>query len=61
LNFVLRTSNLIAFEIQYQHMKSKMTRETVTRTRALFHPHDWGKVVLNVIYQKHLNMDNQGR
>ena len=31
--------------LQYQHMRSKITREVVTPTRALFHPQDWGKVV----------------
>lgn len=35
-----------AFKFQYQYMKSKITRETVTKTRALFHPVDWGKFVL---------------
>lgn len=36
----------LAFQFQYQHMKPKITREVVTPTRALFHPIDWGKVVL---------------
>jgi len=35
------------YRIQYNHMKSKMTREVVSLTRALFHPQDWGKVVIN--------------
>lgn len=35
-----------AFKLQYQYMKTKMTREVATTTRALFHPQDWGKVVL---------------
>lgn len=35
-----------AFKLQYQYMKSRLTRETITKTRALFHPQDWGKVVL---------------
>ena len=34
------------FKLQYQYMKTKMTREVATATRALFHPQDWGKVVL---------------
>lgn len=46
-SFVLRASNLIAFKIQYQYMRSSITREVVTPTRALFHPQDWGKVVLD--------------
>jgi predicted nucleotidyltransferase len=36
-----------AFWIQYRHMKVKITREVISPTRALFHPHDWGKVVLS--------------
>lgn len=37
----------VAFKLQYNHMKSKITREVITPTRALFHPQDWGKVVLS--------------
>lgn len=36
----------IAYIFQYKYMKAKMTREVVTPTRAIFHPNDWGKVVL---------------
>jgi hypothetical protein len=36
----------IAFWLQHQYMRSKITREIVTPTRAIFHPNDWGKVVL---------------
>jgi D-beta-D-heptose 7-phosphate kinase/D-beta-D-heptose 1-phosphate adenosyltransferase len=36
----------INYWIQYNHMKPKITREIISPTRALFHPHDWGKVVL---------------
>lgn len=36
----------VSYWLQYQYMKSKLTRETVTKTRALFHPQDWGKIVL---------------
>lgn len=36
----------VCYWFQHQYMKSKITREVVTKTRALFHPHDWGKVVL---------------
>jgi len=36
----------VAFWLQYKHMKPKMTREVVTKTRAVFHPRDWGEVVL---------------
>ena len=31
----------LVFWIQYQYMKPKITRETVTPSRALFHPIDW--------------------
>jgi D-beta-D-heptose 7-phosphate kinase/D-beta-D-heptose 1-phosphate adenosyltransferase len=34
-----------AFRLQYLYMKGKITRETVTATRALFHPVDWSRVV----------------
>lgn len=37
----------VAYKLQYAHMKSKITREVVTPTRAIFHPQDWGKVVLD--------------
>lgn len=36
----------IAFKLQYFYMKPRITRETITPTRALFHPVDWGKIVL---------------
>jgi len=36
----------ICFQIQYRYMKSKISREVITKTRALFHPQDWGKIVL---------------
>lgn len=37
----------LAYNLQYKYMRSKITRETVTPTRALFHPQDWSKVVLD--------------
>lgn len=36
-----------ARKIQFIYMRRKITREIVTPTRALFHPHDWGGVVLS--------------
>jgi predicted nucleotidyltransferase len=42
----------LAFKLQYQYMKSKITCEIVTPTRAIFHPHDWSKIVLD-----RLNLD----
>lgn len=35
----------LAFNFQYSYMKKKITHETITPTRALFHPNDWGKLV----------------
>ena len=35
----------LAFKLQYLYMKSKITREVISKTRAIFHPNDWGKVV----------------
>lgn len=32
--------------LQKTYMKNKITREVVTPTRALFHPQDWGKIVI---------------
>ena len=37
----------LAFWLQRRYMKSKMTREVITKTRAIFHPNDWGEVVLS--------------
>ncbi|MEK7168938.1 MAG: hypothetical protein AAB778_02895 [Patescibacteria group bacterium] len=36
----------LAYNIQYLYMSRKITREVVTPTRAIFHPNDWGKIVL---------------
>ena len=36
-----------AYKIQLNHMKSKITREVITPTRAIFHPHDWGEYILS--------------
>ncbi len=35
----------LAFKIQYNHMKNKISREVVKSNIALFHPHDWGLFV----------------
>lgn len=32
---------------QKNYMKSKLTREVVSKTRAIFHPNNWGKVILS--------------
>ncbi len=36
----------LAFNLEKAYMSKKITREVITPTRALFHPNDWGKVVL---------------
>jgi hypothetical protein len=36
----------ICYQLQLKYMKKKITREIITPTRALFHPQDWGKIVL---------------
>lgn len=43
INFIEK----IAYKLQYLYMKPKITREVVTPTRAIFHPNDWGKIVLS--------------
>lgn len=35
------------FNLQFLYMKSKITREVVTPTKAIFHPNDWGKSIIN--------------
>ena len=44
---IIRLLEKIAYRLQYFYMKKKITRETVTPTRAIFHPEDWGQVVLD--------------
>lgn len=46
-DFVFRASNFIAFTVQYLYMKSKITNEVITPTRALFHPNNNSKYVLD--------------
>jgi hypothetical protein len=40
----------IAFNIQYLYMKNKISREVVTKTRAVFHPKDIGKTILTKLH-----------
>lgn len=47
--FILRLFEPIARLIQLKYMASKRTRETVTPTRAFFHPTDWGAKVTKKI------------
>lgn len=37
----------IAFYIQYQYMKNKITNEIVATNKAVFHKNDWGKIVMS--------------
>ena len=43
---VVRFFEKFAFQIQYIYMKKKITREKIDSHRAIFHPNDWGEVVL---------------
>ena len=45
-SFLTHAFEKLAFKLQYSYMRKKITREIVTVTRALFHPVDWGKYVL---------------
>ena len=38
-------------KLQYWYMRGKITKETVTPTRAFFHPNDWSKIVLSRLGQ----------
>ena len=37
----------LAYQIQFLYMRKKITREVITKARAIFHPQDWGKFVLS--------------
>ena len=43
--FVLKLFEPFARKLQFVYMKKRITSETLTPTRALFHPVDWGKYV----------------
>lgn len=47
LNSIFMMLEKFAYQLQLIYMKPKITREIVTPTRALFHPYNWGKVVLD--------------
>jgi hypothetical protein len=49
LFFILRLTEAFAYKLQYLYMRSKMTRETVTPTRAFFHPFDWSKFMEGIL------------
>lgn len=40
-------TEFLAYKLQLFYMKPKITREYISPTRALFHPVDWGKVILD--------------
>ena len=46
-NLTFSIIEAFAFRIQYQFMKSKITREVVAPTRAIFHPQNLGKLVIS--------------
>ncbi|QQG47670.1 MAG: nucleotidyltransferase domain-containing protein [Candidatus Woesebacteria bacterium] len=41
----------LAFKAQYLYMKPKITREVITKNRAIFHPINWSKKVENYLNQ----------
>jgi len=43
---------ILAYKLQFFYMKSKITNETISRTRAFFHPRQTNKIVLNQYHQK---------
>lgn len=44
---IFRLLEPIARGLQFAYMSGKLTRETVTATRAFFHPFDWGEKIIN--------------
>lgn len=46
-SLAFRLFEKIAYTAQHFYMKAKITREVVTPTKAVFHPQDWGKIVLS--------------
>lgn len=44
-NKAIRAVEPFARAVQLRHMKGKITNETISSTRALFHPVDWGKEI----------------
>ena len=45
-SFFQKLIEKIAYQVQYKHMREKITREIVSPGRAIFHPEDWGEIVL---------------
>lgn len=51
VSYIFSLIEKFAYLIQYRFMKSKITREQITTTRALFHPQDWSSVVISKLNQ----------
>ncbi len=49
INVLMSFIESIAFKLQRLYMKSKITREVVSPTRALFHPIDWGESIMKIL------------
>lgn len=47
LNIVCKAINPFAFIGQYFYMRAKITHETISYSRALFHPTDWSQTILS--------------
>lgn len=52
MSSLLYPLNVLVFLIQKGYMSSKITRETVTLSKAHFHPYDWGQKVLIILKKK---------
>ena len=48
----LRIFEPITKQVQMLYMKKKVTRETITPTKALFHPIDWSSIVIDRLQNK---------
>ncbi len=46
-NSIFRLFEPLARGLQFAYMSGKLTCETVTATRAFFHPFDWGEKIIN--------------
>ena len=56
MNDLISLLNNLAFRLQYLYMKPKITNETITSTRALFHPRDWSQNIARKL--KHFQIDH---
>lgn len=45
-NILVSSIEYLCFRLQYLYMKSKITREVITLHKAIFHPRNWGVVVV---------------